>query len=67
MRHEKVRRPPVPNGKGKLQGILCLNDPVLRVEGASDLHDRGVSYEDVMSTLKAISEHRPHPAAAHAD
>ena len=34
MRHEKVRRLPVVNADGRLQGMLCLNDIALRAEKA---------------------------------
>jgi CBS domain-containing protein len=66
MRHEKVRRLPVVNEDGLLQGILCMNDIALRAEEARGKYVPELSYEDAMSTLKAICEHRPHKAAAHA-
>lgn len=65
MRHEKVRRLPVVNSDGALQGILCLNDVILRAEEAKGKHIPGLSYEDAMSTIKAICEHRgAHKAAS---
>jgi CBS domain-containing protein len=66
MRHEKVRRLPVVNDDGVLQGILCLNDVALRAEEAKGKHIPDLSYEDVMSTLKAICEHRISHKSAHA-
>ena len=65
MRHEKVRRLPVVNSDGVLQGILCLNDVVLRAEEAKGKHLPDLTYEDAMSTLKAIGEHRSKDQAAH--
>lgn len=65
MRHEKVRRLPVVNEDGILQGILCMNDLVLRAEEAKGRREPDISYEDAMNTLKAICEHRPLKAAAH--
>ena len=61
MGESKVRRLPVTDNDGVLQGILSLNDIVLRAEEArtSDL-----TYEEVMNTCKAICEHRPRQAAA---
>jgi CBS domain-containing protein len=59
MRHEKVRRLPVTNREGMLQGILSLNDMLLRAEEEKGKHHPELSYEDAMSTLKAICEHRP--------
>ena len=66
MRHEKVRRLPVVNSDKVLQGILSMNDVVLRAEEAKGKHLPDLSYEDAMSTLKAISEHRISHKAAHA-
>jgi CBS domain-containing protein len=64
MRHEKVHRMPVVNDDGMLQGIVSMNDVVLRAEEARGRHVPELSYEDAMSTLKAICEHRPLKAAA---
>jgi CBS domain-containing protein len=58
MRQEKVRRLPVVNDSGILQGILSLNDIVLRAEEAKGKRIPELSYEDVISTIKAICEHR---------
>ena len=57
MRREKVRRLPVINYEGRLAGILSINDVVLRAEEARVGRAPEISYEDVMSTLKAICEH----------
>jgi CBS domain-containing protein len=61
MSAQKVRRLPVLDSKGTLQGILCLDDIVMYAEEkAADL-----TYFDVVETLKAICEHeRPHLALA---
>jgi CBS domain-containing protein len=64
MRHEKIHRMPVVNDDGMLQGIISMNDVVLRAEEARGRHMPELSYEDAMSTLKAICEHRPLKAAA---
>ncbi len=64
MRHEKTRRIPVVNKDGMLQGIISMNDVVLRAEEARGRHVPELSYEEAMSTLKAICEHRPLKAAA---
>jgi CBS domain-containing protein len=66
MRHAQVRRLPVVNVAGRLQGILCLNDIALRAEEAHDRHVPDLSYEDTMGTFKAVCEHRPAHAAARA-
>jgi CBS domain-containing protein len=57
MRREKVHRLPVVGEGGKLAGILSLNDIVLRAEENGKRQAPEISYEDVVSTLKAIGEH----------
>jgi CBS domain-containing protein len=65
MRHEKVRRLPVTSREGMLQGILSLNDIILRAEEEKGRHHPELNYEDAMSTIKAVCEHRPtHQSAA---
>lgn len=59
LRHEKVRRLPVTNREGMLQGILSINDIVLRAEEEKGRRHPELTYEDAMSTVKAICEHRP--------
>jgi CBS domain-containing protein len=64
MRHEKIRRLPIVNRDGMLQGILSLNDIALRAEEEKGRHHPELTYEDAMSTVKAICEHRPARQAA---
>jgi CBS domain-containing protein len=56
MRTRKVRRLPVVNEKGKLEGMICVSDLIVDAR-----HDDGskpeLSYEDVMNTLKSINWH----------
>jgi predicted transcriptional regulator len=59
MRKAKVRRLPVVNGNGKLEGLLSLNDVAIQAESYDGRKTVTVSYEDVVNTLKAICEHRP--------
>jgi hypothetical protein len=47
-----------------LQGMLCMNDIVLRAEEAPGKHLPDLSYEDAMSTLKALCKHRVAKVAA---
>lgn len=55
---QKVRRLPVVNGTGQLQGILSIDDVItlaergIRGQGAPEL-----SYDDAMNALKAVSKH----------
>ena len=58
MRKEKVHRLPVINGQGALEGILSLNDVALHAVHAHGKATPSLNYEDVVSTLKAVSEHR---------
>lgn len=55
MRENKVRRLMVTNGGGQIEGILSIDDVV---HFASQRHgDTSLSYEEVMSTLKAVCTH----------
>jgi CBS domain-containing protein len=65
MRAERVRRLPVINAFGMLEGILSLNDIVLRAESAYGKKMPAVTYEDVINTLKAICAHRVLAPACH--
>ena len=49
---QKVRRLPVVDGKGVLEGILCLDDIVLFAEEKGAL-----TYGDVIDTIKSVCEH----------
>lgn len=62
MRAEQVRRLPVINVYGALEGLLSLNDVVLRAQEAKG-RKADLSYEDAINTLKAICGHRV-PVAA---
>jgi CBS domain-containing protein len=58
MRKERVRRLPVINSKGQLEGLLSINDIALRAEKQDGPRTAGLSYDDVVGTLRAICEHR---------
>jgi len=58
MKREKVRRLPVVDEDGVLQGMLSMNDSVLNAEETKWKKRPDLSYGDVIHTLKAISEHR---------
>ena len=60
MRENKIRRLPVINNDGELEGILSMNDVVLKA--GMDGKDGGhIDYRDVVETYKAICQH-PVPA-----
>ena len=58
MKRGKVRRLPVVDEDGVLQGIVAMNDFVLLAGEAKGEKAPGLSYEDVVRTMKAISVHR---------
>jgi CBS domain-containing protein len=61
MRTERVRRLPVVNTSGQLQGVLSMNDLLLRAQHCDGANRPGVSYEDVVNTLVAIGLHPAKP------
>jgi CBS domain-containing protein len=56
MRRERVRRLPVISGDGRLVGILSINDIVQRAEESKGRQVPDISYDDVVSTFKAVCE-----------
>lgn len=61
MQEHKVRRLPVVNTEGELDGILSLNDVVLNAKASEGPNGR-IRYSDIVKTYQAICEH-PLPAA----
>ena len=57
MREKQVRRLPVIDAKGKLCGILSLNDVAIKARDAAKPEE--LSADDVEKTLEAICRHRP--------
>ncbi|WP_447976669.1 CBS domain-containing protein [Candidatus Nitrospira bockiana] len=58
MAKHRVRRLPVVDQDGVLQGMIAMNDLVLQAEDAVGKKMPELSYGDVMKALKAISGHR---------
>jgi CBS domain-containing protein len=56
MREKKVRRVPVVDSDGKLQGIVSINDLILLADAKSGRHS--LPGTEVMDTLKNICAHR---------
>jgi CBS domain-containing protein len=57
MKYAKVRRLPVVDGEGKLQGIVSINDIILQARvGGGDIA-APVSDDEVVEALKGISQH----------
>jgi CBS domain-containing protein len=58
MQENKVRRLPVVSADRKLEGILSMNDVVLKAQEAKEKKAAELSYEDVVNTYKSICQHR---------
>jgi CBS domain-containing protein len=58
MKRERVRRLPVVDEDGVLQGIVAMNDFVLLAGEEKGGRAPALSYEDIVRTIKAISTHR---------
>ena len=59
MSFQKVRRLPVTNDSGHVEGIISIEDLIARAErGRRGIQTPELSYDDTMTTLKAIC--RPH-------
>jgi hypothetical protein len=52
------------NADGMRQGMLCLHDIAFCAEEARGKHVQKLSYDEAMSTLKALCEHRAAKVAA---
>jgi CBS domain-containing protein len=58
MQSRRVLRLPVVDGEGTLQGILSMNDIVLRAEDGRKRAGDGISYAEVIDTRKVIGQPR---------
>jgi len=58
MKREQVRRLPVVDEAGVLQGVVSMNDFILLAEETKAGKFPAISCEDVARTLKGISAHR---------
>ena len=61
MKRERIRRLPVVDEEGVLQGMVAMNDFILLAGEAKRGKAPAISYEDVVRTMKAISVHRVTP------
>jgi len=57
MQEHKVRRLPVVSAEGDLQGMLSMNDIVLKAEKEPGKKALAIPYADVVNTYKAICAH----------
>jgi CBS domain-containing protein len=60
MRRAKVRRLPAVSRDGRLEGIVGLNDLIL----AADRNRPDTGYDEVMNTIRIVSEHSDHQTSA---
>ncbi|HEU0254035.1 MAG TPA: CBS domain-containing protein, partial [Pyrinomonadaceae bacterium] len=58
MQENKVRRLPVIATDGTLQGLLSMNDLVLKADEPKEKKAPELSYGDVVNTYKSICQHR---------
>jgi CBS domain-containing protein len=58
MQEHQVRRLPVISPEGELEGMLSLNDIVLKAERKASGKTPEIRYADVVDTYKAICAHR---------
>jgi CBS-domain-containing membrane protein len=65
MSFQKVRRLPVINDSGQLEGIISIEDIIARADrGRRGIQTPELSYDDTMTTLKAICRsHKPEGTA----
>jgi CBS domain-containing protein len=63
MQQHRIRRLPVINADGELEGILSMNDVVLHSKAPDGEAGDSIDYSDVVRTYQAICQH-PVPAAA---
>lgn len=63
MQEHKIRRLPVVNPEGELEGILSMNDIVLNAKVSNGKAGDSIKYGDVVKTYQAICRH-PEPAEA---
>jgi CBS domain-containing protein len=59
MQQYQVRRLPVINAEGALEGMLSMNDIILKAEEQPTHDAPGIGYAEVINTYKAICAHRP--------
>jgi len=57
MQEHQIRRLPVINAEGELEGILSMNDIVLKAKASARPAGNAIDYGDVVKTYQAICQH----------
>lgn len=58
MQEHQIRRLPVINPEGELEGILSMNDIVLNAKAPDGTAGDSIDYRDVVKTYQAICQHQ---------
>lgn len=66
MQEHRIRRLPVINAEGELEGILSMNDIVLNAKKSNSTAAESIKYSDVVKTYQAICGHPEPPQASSA-
>jgi CBS domain-containing protein len=67
MQQHKIRRLPVVNAEGDLEGVISMNDVVLHAKPPDEATENNIGYGDVVRTYQAIGQHLlPAVTTAHA-
>ena len=64
MQEHKIRRLPVVNPEGELEGMLSINDIVLNANNADGAASDSLNYGDVVKTYQAICQHPAEASSA---
>jgi signal-transduction protein with cAMP-binding, CBS, and nucleotidyltransferase domain len=57
MQRHKIRRLPVVNAEGELEGVVSMNDVALHAKPPNEATGNSIGYGDVVKTYQAIGQH----------
>jgi len=64
MKEHRVRRLPVLNSEGELEGLVSMNDVVLHATATDETASDGLDFGEVVKTYRSICQHRVPSAAS---